>query len=302
MPLTPTTQLISEPPAHGRTFTDVLAHSSGSAAGFSANSEWLSCPEKSRLRAMGLKHKGWGAAEKNELNALEFGTLMHELLRYRVWYGHEAAVGQLTAWAPELRDSYVKAALMLATYEQTFPQATEPLRFLGVECEVVTNIRMGPDDPRPCFRSVRYDGIVLASGGPDTAPQLYSLERKTTARSGSMAGYTPQGMVQMALWNSNKALVDQYGPMRGIIFEPLIKTKNPSCDRVPAYFSPEQERLALTYMRYSENGTVTFQQLPDGSYPKMLHACWGKYSPCDFINFCHEGVTGDYLLNGEEIE
>lgn len=298
--LRPTVQLLSEPPIHGRTFTQVLESSSGSAAGFSVNSEWLSCPEKSRLkREMRMAFKGYG--QSSELSALGFGTLMHEILRYRVWYGHAAAIAQLELWRGELGESFVKAMLMLGAYEETFPYGYDPLKFVGVECEVVTNIRMGPNDPRPCLRTVRYDGLVYASGGPGTQPQLYSLERKTTARSGGTHAYYPQGMVQVAIWNANKELVEQYGPMAGVIFELLIKTKLPSCDRKPEYFSPAQQKMALEYMRSSENGDVVFRRREDGTFPKMLHACWGRYSPCEFISFCHEGVTGDYTVNGEEI-
>ena len=304
--LTPTTKLVSVAPVLGRSFTDILVHSSGSAAGYSANSEWLTCPEKARLRKAGYRHKGWAKKDADfELGPLEYGTLIHELLALRVWYGHDAAMDQLLAWRGETGEiSYAKASLMIATYEQTFPRAADPLKYIGVECEVVTNIRMGPEDPRPCFRSVRYDGIVHADGGPGTLPQLYSLERKTMSRGGSSAlhAYYAQGMVQCALWNSNAEIVAQYGPMRGVIYEPLIKTKQPSCDRIPVYFSPEQQELALTYMRHSENGDVTFRALPDGSYPKFLHSCWGRYSPCDFVAWCHEGVTGDYTQHGEEIE
>jgi hypothetical protein len=301
MILKATTELISLPP-QVIPFAEVIAHSSGSAAGFFVNSEWLTCPEKSRLRAIGVRRKGWArkGEEDTELSALDFGTLIHEVLRFRVWHGHEAAVQLLEIWRPEIGGSFVKAALLLGMYEQKFPHAYEPLKFIGVESEVVTNIRMGVNDARPCYRSVRYDGIVLASGGPGTQPEVYSLERKTSARSGGFQAYYGQGMVQMGIWNSNAELVAQHGPMRGVIYEQLVKTKMPSVDREPVYFSPEQQRLAMEYMRYSENGTVVFRPLPDGTYPKMLHSCWGRYSPCDYISACHEGVTGDFLKNGEE--
>ena len=70
------------------------------------------------------------------------------------------------------------------------------------------------------------------------------MERKTMARSGagSIKPYYPQGMVQMALWNANVALVQQYGPMRGVIYESLVKTKAPSVDRHPT--SPHARRVA----------------------------------------------------------
>lgn len=285
----------------GRSFADVLKYSSGSAAGFHANSEWLTCPERSRLRSLGIEFRGYGGGVSDEISALDFGTLMHELLAMRVWHGHDAAMQQLDMWRPELGESsHLKAALMLGTYEQTFPLAHEALKFLGVECEVVTDIKMASG---PCFRSVRYDGIVLASGGTGTTPQLYSLERKTMSRAGASAlhAYYPQGMVQMALWNSNAALVERYGKMQGIIYEALVKTKNPSCDRTPVYFSEGQQRLALQYMRLAENGGVQFQKQEDGRFPKLLHSCWGKFAPCSFVALCHDGEIGAYAKHGQDL-
>ena len=292
-----TTELVSVAPQRDQRFADVLASSSGSAAGFHANSEWLTCPENARLRALGIKFRGFESSryENTELNALDFGTLMHALLAFRVWYGHDAAMQQLDFWRQEIGESYVKASLMLGTYEQTFPQAMESLTFLGVECEVITNIRMGDNDPRPCLRTVRYDAVVLVRAAEDGVPQLYSLERKTMARSGGTTAYSGQGMVQMMLWNNNAALVAKHGPMRGVIFEALVKTKNPSVDRIPAYFAPSQQDLAREYMRHSESGRVQFKALPDGTYPKMLHACWGRWRPCDYISGCHEQSWGDYV-------
>ena len=74
---------------------------------------------------------------------------------------------------------------------------------------------------------------MLASGGPGTPPEVYSLERKTAARSGGFQAYYGQGMVQMGIWNSNAELVAQHGPMRGVIYEQLVKSKMPSVDREP---------------------------------------------------------------------
>ena len=285
------------------TFAEVLASSSGSVAGFHANSEWLTCPERSRLKALGLKRKPPLDFEKDkELNALDYGILLHELLALRVCYGHDVALNTLNVWSPELGASWQKATAMLSVYEETFPYAADPLQFLGVEVPVITNIRATETSPLPCLRSVRYDGLVYAVSAGGTK-QLYSLERKSMSRSGpgALSAYKAQAMIQVALWNANKALVEQYGKMHGVIFETLVKTKIPSVDRIPEYVSPKQEQLARDYMRYSTNGIVQFSQLPDGTYPKFLHACWGRWAPCDFISLCHDEIVGDYTLNGEDI-
>lgn len=288
--MTPTTKLLSKPIPITRTFDDVLRTSSASAAGFHANSEWLTCPERMRLKALGVEprtHEDKDFADG--LNALDFGTLIHELLAYRVIYGHEASQQLLEAWRDEIGTSYVQAALILGTYEFTFPQASDPLKVLAVEAEVVSDVGGG------IMRTVRYDGVVQANT-PGGATELYSLERKTMSRSGYSAlfPYYPQGMTQVALWNSNQTLVGMYGEMKGVIYESIVKTKTPSVDRQPIYFTKRQQRMALQYMRYAEDGTVRYAQAPDGSFPRMLHACWGRYSPCPYIGICHDELVGDY--------
>jgi hypothetical protein len=296
-----TTELISPPPNLNVSFAEYIATSSSSPMGYHANSEWLTCPEKSRLRAKGIRFRGFQRADgqvdpESKLNALDYGLLLHTLLQIRVWYGHDVTLRVLEGWRDEVRGSYADVALMMATYEQTFPYQFEPLEFIGVECEVITDLKMADNDPRPCLRSVRYDAVVRARSADGSPPAVYSLERKTAARSGGFSSYYTQGMIQMMLWNSNEAIVAKHGPMRGVIYEQLIKTKMPTCDRKPEYFSPAQQRMAKQYMRYSQNGTVEFKALPDGTFPKMLHACWGKYAPCDYISWCHEGVSGDYVM------
>lgn len=291
-----TTALTSVLPALDKTFAEVLNESSASAAGYHAVSAWLTCPEQSRLKSLGIQRKpdGWQESLPG-ISPLAFGTLIHHLLAVRVVHGHDAALQLLWRWQPELGAPYAAAVLMMGTYEFTFAQATEPLQFLAVEAPVTTNIRMGDADPRPCLRTVRYDAVVRAP--PDTSG-VYALERKTMARSGagSIKPYYPQGMVQMALWNANVALVQQYGPMRGVIYESLVKTKAPSVDRHPVYFSPRQQSMALRYMRSADNGYVQFAKTADGQHPMMLHACWGRWRPCDYISLCHEEIVGDYQM------
>ena len=292
----------------GRTFAQVLAGSKASAAGFHANSEWLTCPERVRLRAMGVTPKneeGGSYTPKDGLNPLSYGTLIHEILALRVIWGHEAAVLELGRWRPELGEkAYGSSLLILGVYEQTIPQEYEPLKFLGVEVEVNTNVVMsgmvGPTmylDQRPCLRTVRYDAVVYGKT-PGGANELYSLERKTMARSGYSAlfAYYPQGMTQVALWNANSDLVAAYGEMKGVIYEAIVKTKMPSVDRQPTYFTKRQQQMALDYMRYSENGMANYAQAPDGSYPRMLHSCWGRWRPCEFIGLCHDELKDAFQL------
>jgi hypothetical protein len=289
----------------GRTFAQVLASSKASAAGFHANSEWLTCPERMRLKAMGVvrrpdegERSEWA---KDGLNALSYGTLIHELLALRVCWGQAATAAELGNWRGEIGEkAYASSMLILAVYEQTIPEAHEPLRFLGVEVEVITNVVMRPGTgpgTEACMRTVRYDGVVYATT-PGGQQELYSLERKTMARSGYSAlfAYYPQGMTQVALWNANPELVAAYGEMKGVIYEAIVKTKMPSVDRQPTYFTRRQQLMALDYMRYSENGMARFAQAADGSFPRMLHSCWGRWRPCDYIGLCHDELTAAYMM------
>lgn len=288
----PTTELVSQQIKWYPTFREVLAASSGSPAGYHANSEWLTCPERSRLRAIGVRRKPFEFDKAEGLNELDFGTLIHHLLAVRVLHKQMSAVEQLNAWRAELGEvTYERALTMLGVYEQTFPEALDSLQFVAVEPLVITDIGAG------CLRTVRYDAIVVAISVSGER-QLYALERKTMSRSGpgSINAYKPQLMVQVAVWNTNAALVAKYGKVQGVIVESLVKTKLPSVDREIRYITPREQALALEYLRYAEGDVVRFKQLPDGTYPKMLHSCWGRWRPCDYIGLCHEENTGDYEL------
>lgn len=272
-------------------FSAFLAGTSASAAGHSAISGWLGCPERSRLTSLGVSRKPSSYAS-DELSALAFGSLCHVLAAVRPVYGENAVFDLLHQWQHEIDpESRQKAELLFRTYNLMYPLVMDPFEYLGVESEVLTDI--GMRSGQPCIRTVRYDAVVrLRNSG-----ELFSFEKKTMARSGNstLAPYTPQAMIQQALWNKNPALVQKYGRMTGVIFDCLIKTITPNVERLPPrIFSKRQEILALDYMRLPDDGGATFMKYPDGTYPKMLHACWGRWSPCQYINLCHEESYGDY--------
>lgn len=277
-------------------FTEFLSKSSGSAAGHSAVSGWLGCPEQSRLYSLGIRRKpsSWTS---DSIDALAFGTLCHVLSAVRPVYGESAPYELLHQWAGEIDPEAVqKAELLFRTYDLMYPLRMDPFQYLGVESEVYTDI--GTRQGNSCVRTVRYDAVVRLNTG-----EIFSLEKKTMARSGNstLAPYTPQAMIQQAIWNANSDLVAKYGAMRGVIFDCLIKTATPNVERLnPKYFSKAQEQLALDYMRLPDDGGVTFAKNPDGTNPRMLHACWGRWRPCQYIGLCHEGAWGDYEdKNGE---
>lgn len=284
------------------TLRDLFAWSGSSAAGQSAVTDFLTCPERSRLRANGVRRRAAGDVifdGVDGLNALGFGTLTHGLRAIRVVHGHELMMDVLMGWRSEMDPiDFQKVRFMFQTYEQNYPRATDPLEYLGTEVEVRTDIAR-PGEPS-IVRTVRYDTVVRTGG------EVFSFEAKTMGRSGasSLNPYTTQKYTQVALWNNNPALVAQYGKMRGVIYDCLVKTTVPNVDRVgPHYVSRLHEGLALDYLRLPENGDVMFRKMPDGTYPKMLHACWGRWSPCDYIDLCHEHAFGEYLYaNGQRYD
>jgi hypothetical protein len=257
-------------------------------AGYSAVSTYLECPEKSRLRWYGVRRKPFENG-KVGLSPMAMGTVVHCLRAVRIVHGVQAQQLLLSVLARELLpDDVQKIDFMFRIYENLYPHGTDPWEVIGVETEVVTDIAI--PGGAPVLRSVRYDTIVRA---PDGA--LLSFEAKTAARGGAGAldVHNAQCMSQCALWNGNAALVAKYGTMKGVLFDHLIKTDTPKVERVgPRYFSRTQQALALAYLRLPE--TTKYEPGPDGKYPRMLHACWGRYSPCDYVNLCHEEAWGDF--------
>ena len=84
------------------------------------------------------------------------------------------------------------------------------------------------------------------------------------------------------------------GMMHGVIFDAYIKTETPDVDRYgPEYFNDRQMVITREYLRLPEDGAI-YKQNDDGSYPRMLHACWGRWRVCEYKNLCHDGTFGDY--------
>ena len=296
------TQAVFEPPA---TFAEVLKQSSGSAAGDSAVSNWLTCPERSRLNALGVQRRPYEYdGGERKLSDLAFGVLMHYLRAMRITQGPDMAEATLRLWEKELPSvSFLKALLLLRTYESLHPTAHEVFKYVGVETEVVTNINrvLAGEGAPPIMRTVRYDSVVYLPGVGGAPDELFSFEAKTMARSGqsSIEPYMPQAMTQVAIWNANPHLVEKFGLMRGVIFDCLVKTTVPTVDRLgPYYVGKPQQRLALQYLAYAnptpETGGVMFLKDSKGRFPKMLHACWGRWRACEYLGACHDQSYGDY--------
>jgi len=286
-----------------------LLDSSGSSAGYHAVSSYLACPEKSRLRASGLRRKQRNIdLDPNvmvELNPMGYGTLIHCLLGTRIVYGHDAAealLGRREAapyqtfdgqWSKPLgllEPDRAKALLALRTYDATHPLNGDPFRYIGVESEVKADVAL-PGQPT-MIRTVRYDGVVQQDD-PVRGKVVLSLEHKTAARGGNMKEYTGQAMVQVTLWNQCPALVEKYGPMVGVIFDVIVKSIMPKCERLPPrYVTKAQQQRALEYLRLPE--TVKYPINADGSYPRMLHTCFDRYGACDYVDLCLEGARGEY--------
>jgi len=275
-----------------------ILNSSGSFAGHSAVSGFLTCPQASYLKRIGVQRRMAPILDGvlAPLNPLEFGTLIHALLAVRVRWGFEKAhdvLDECLLSKPRLSSvDHLKAFHILKTYDNTFPLRAEPFQYLGVEVEVVACIGFLPSGA-PMLRSARYDNLVLVpSISPGVGPSVFSLETKTASRSGGVGQYRSQFVTQVAIFNSSPLRLT-YGPMVGVIPNIIVKTEVPRCERLaPHYVSVHESTIALAYLALPE--IVHFPLMRDGSYPKFLHACWGKYSPCEFIGLCWENLLGDY--------
>ncbi len=256
-----------------------------SPAGFHAVSTYLECPEKSRLKALGIRKKGTAWVPGDEMNALGYGLLIHAAMAIRGVYGNGTTISWLE-WLPDIcEEDRNKSLTMMKVYDLEYPHEMDNIVVLGVEVPVTTEIAPG------VMRTVRYDNIVRLKG----ADEVYPMENKTSARGGrsGMASYSPQMAVQVGLWNANKALVEKYGPMRAGIFNVLIKTVVPRCERIgPDPISRFSQMRALEYLKHAS--TIEFPVAEDGSYPRFAHSCWGKYSPCEYIDLCWHDAAGAY--------
>jgi len=290
------------------TVEEILA-TGGSAMGYSAISTYLSCPERSRLRSLGVKPKpkpsdGSGLPPELEDNALTWGSINHAIRAVRIVYGQDRALQlinelKLDKKTPLAESDKISLQNIWLTYEATWPLAQEPFKYLAVECEVFSDI--GDGAGHPLIRSVRYDSLAYAFDAYGN-PGLFSFECKTTSRAGAnqYGAYSAQFYTQVAFWNANPELVRQYGPMRGVIVDGIIKTKVPKMERVEKPVGLKAQEIAIAYARLPEK--VGYPVDAEGRFPRMLHTCWGRFSPCDMIGLCHEDARGDYLIHGEPLQ
>lgn len=289
-----TTQL----PAYGhgvnnrRPLREVLEYSSGSSAGLSATNAFIGCPRYVELQALGVRPKPSAAelAGPVDMEASEFGTMMHALRAERFTYGPQHMYWLLGCWQNEMTAyDFLKAYQLWQLYDAMFPYGTDPFQVIGVECEVRTPLQLW--DGSWVLKSVRYDTIIRYSDG-----SVYSFECKTSGKGGegALRPYQIQGMTHSGIWNANPWLVSRYGRMQGTLYDMLVKTKDPDCDRRFSYFSEYQQRRALLYM-VAPQQSVFFRRSPvDGKMPELFRACFGYWKPCAYVGLCHEQAFGMY--------
>lgn len=277
---------------------DEICSQGPSEVGNSAVAGWLSCQERARLHSLGVRRKRRVAIEGviAPLDELAFGSLYHAISATRTMYGQLAAERYLEdCLKPQLAaEDALLAFHMLRMNDASYPldRDAEQFEYLGVEVNVATNIKTREGEP--LLRTVRYDKIIRLHSDM-RGPGVYSLEVKTSSKHGesSLSVYMPQRVGHYTIWNSNAALVKCYGPMHGVIFEQVSKTKIPQCERFgPYYPSKHQMRLYTNYLRLPEE--TSYPIYDDGSYPRQLHSCFGHFRPCEFLSLCWDNAIGDY--------
>jgi hypothetical protein len=277
---------------------EAILEQGGSEIGNSAVALWLSCQERSRLKDLGVERK-LKKAESNVIQPLDdlgFGSLYHAISATRTARGQESALWYLEyCLRPQLAsEDYLLALHMLKMNDIAYPLVAdaEQFEYLGVEVEVVSDVKQA--DGSPCLRTVRYDKIIRLINDL-RGKGVYSLEVKTSSKHGesALAVYMPQRVMHYTIWNSNPWLVEKYGPMHGVIFEQVSKTKIPQCERFgPYYPSRRQMQKFIEYLRLPDE--VSYPARPDGTYPRQFHSCFGRFAPCEYIGLCWDDNYGDY--------
>ena len=284
-----------------------------SALGYHTISTAYECPRKAELVALNLhKKRVIDEFSEDHFGALEIGLILHDKLAERIVWGTDHALDSLAA-LPLPEDLGTKLRGMLIQYDRRWPVERGedgsfvdlnsrddeyfPLKYLGVETEVVTDIR-GWGGEGSLVRTVRYDAVVAPTRGEKC---VYSLEHKSSSRGGDgeVEPYRTSFAVQCALWNANAALVAKHGPMLGVIPDFLVKTMVPRCERYRIREpSMDHQQMALEYLRLRE--VIWFPESRIGA-PKMLHACFGRYnSKCEYMDLCWDGAEGSYETRADK--
>ncbi len=265
--------------------------------GHSVYSSRLLCPEFARLMTAGVYPKRIDQSDSLEKEYLVWGSIIHSIRAVRIVYGHARAlqfIGDLDLSA----EDKLTLLTMWKIYESVYPLADEPFKYLAVEAEVWTDI--GDGHGGQLLRSVRYDSVIKGPGDG-----VFSFECKSSARSGQsvLDAYRLQFTTQTAFWNRNQWLVDRYGPMKGVLCDMIIKTQVPKVDRIgPLYQGNLAELRTVEYYRLLQPNraysAIELKANPDGSHPRFLSNCWGRYRACMFVGLCWEGAVGAYEIRG----
>jgi len=283
---------------------DEILSTGASEEGHTATSRRILCPEYARLVESGVRRKRFETPISLEPDYLAWGSIIHAIRAVRIVHGHPRAL-QLISDLDLCNEDKIKLLTMWKVYESLFPVAEEayapqglpwPFRYLGIETEVWTDL--GDGYGGPLLKSVRYDSVIAPLDGSGV---VYSFECKTSSRSGqgALAAYRTQFATQTTIWNRNEALVAKYGPMKGVIADMIVKTEVPKIDRLGPFYCGElwEQRITEFNRLISPNpqrSQVVLRPNLDGTYPRFLTACFGKYRPCEFLDYCWEDAQGAY--------
>ena len=285
---------------------DEIFQSSATSHGYHAVATYYKCPQLSEYKKKNIKpQRELDFDPTVELKGMFFGTLMHCLLSVRVVYGQdwvEHLLSEDHSIGKHLHElTRTQALNIIKLYNKTFPFDIEAgsFKYIGVEAAIQSNIYSDIPNHEPRYRTVRYDKIVQDVH----KKEVYSMDHKTTTRGGAymLLGYTDQFWTQCAIWNSNRSLVEKYGPMRGVIPDAIITTKIPRCERPRIIYMTERyHALALEYLRGIDRFSYPVNE--DGSRLHMLHTCFGgTYGPCQYTLMCHDGASPiETIINAPE--
>ena len=283
-----------------------LRQQQGSALGYHWVSDTLTCPERARLRALGVRSTAEAVGDpqgelygnRDGMNPRDFGSILHLLRALRIIYGMGRVHDTLESWRSQLRAvTWARLATIMAAYDAAYP-LPDGITYIGVECGITTRLPLREGGNRgSVYRTVRYDAVGYIPSTDGSDHELFSFELKSSSRGGGDAvlPYSAQAFSQVALWNANPHLTAKYGRMHGVVFDLMIKGTAPSADRLPPmYVSRAQQELALDFLALPSNGRWRSKLAPDGSAPRNLAACYGKWEPCEYIPLCLHGEHNNF--------
>ena len=245
------------------------------------------CFEKVRLSRLGMRKESYeGYNFDDSLHAMTFGSVWHILMEAHS-HGRDAIeILHGIDGIPPI--SMEKLETMFLIYKQMY-SVEFGFRTIGIEAEIEVPI---PGTDR--WFTVRYDKVILSPNG-----RVILMEHKTAARfsAQTMTQWQTDGQIISQVWAwSQHPLSKIFGPVYHTIMDIATKTKDPQFYREPVHVTNGQvERMGEDLREQTlilDEHEKTYGM--DSPWPRS-YACWTRYGPCQFLEYCHHEAQNAYV-------